>query len=164
MAPPRPASSCARNGSQRPDPSRPLAVGRPLANTRISIRRENGDPVPPGVVGEVWLGGVGLARGYLNNPDLTGGNSSRRRMGDFIDRETWAAGPKTAAWNSQDASTTRSNCTDSALSWARSNRRCFPTLLWRRQLRWWRRPRTAPRFWAFVRLRRYRYADGGRVA
>jgi len=54
-----------------PDASRPLPLGRPLANTGVSIRRDNGDPVPPGVVGEVWLSGVGLARGYLNNPDLT---------------------------------------------------------------------------------------------
>jgi len=54
-----------------PDRDRPLPVGRPLANTCISIRRDNGDPVPPGVVGEVWLSGTGLARRYLNNPDLT---------------------------------------------------------------------------------------------
>jgi len=53
------------------DRSRPLSVGRPLANTRISIRREDGTPVPPGVTGEVWLGGAGLARGYANAPDLT---------------------------------------------------------------------------------------------
>jgi amino acid adenylation domain-containing protein/thioester reductase-like protein len=57
--------------SPHPDPDRPLSVGRPLANTRISIRSNNGDRVPPGDVGEVWLGGVGLARGYLNNPELT---------------------------------------------------------------------------------------------
>ena len=63
---------CGEQLSPNPDPNRPLPVGRPLANTRISICRDNGDPVPPGVVGEVWMGGVGLARGYLNNPDLTG--------------------------------------------------------------------------------------------
>ena len=62
---------CAEQLSPHPETGRPLAVGRPLANTRISIRRDNGSPVPPGVMGEVWLGGTGLARGYLNNPDLT---------------------------------------------------------------------------------------------
>ena len=62
---------CAEQVSPHPDPARPLSVGRPLPNTRISIRRDNGDPAPPGVVGEVWLSGTGLARGYLNNPDLT---------------------------------------------------------------------------------------------
>ncbi len=62
---------CAERLSAHPEADRPLAVGRPLANTRISIRRDSGDPAPPGAMGEVWLGGTGLARGYLNNPELT---------------------------------------------------------------------------------------------
>ncbi|MFY9854408.1 MAG: amino acid adenylation domain-containing protein, partial [Terracidiphilus sp.] len=62
---------CAEKLSAHPDANRRLAVGRPLANTRISIRSNNGDQLPPGEMGEVWLAGVGLARGYLNNPDLT---------------------------------------------------------------------------------------------
>jgi len=62
---------CAEQISTHPDASRPLPLGRPLANTGISIRRDNGDQAPPGVVGEVWLSGRGLARGYLNNPELT---------------------------------------------------------------------------------------------
>ncbi|WP_074770387.1 non-ribosomal peptide synthetase [Magnetospirillum fulvum] len=71
------------------DRSRPLTVGRPLANTRISIRREDGTPVPPGVTGEVWLGGAGLARGYANAPDLnaqrfiTGPDGRFYRTGDL---------------------------------------------------------------------------------
>ena len=63
--------TCAEQLSPHPDASRPLPLGRPMPNTSISIRRDNGDPVPLGVVGEVWLSGTGLARGYLNNPDLT---------------------------------------------------------------------------------------------
>lgn len=62
---------CAERLSADPDPTRPLPVGRPLANTRFSIRREQGDRVPPGAKGEVWLSGIGLARGYLNNSPLT---------------------------------------------------------------------------------------------
>ncbi len=62
---------CGEQLPPNPDPDRPLPVGRPLANTCISIRRDNGDPLPPGVVGEVWISGTGLARGYLNNPELT---------------------------------------------------------------------------------------------
>ncbi|OYD81562.1 non-ribosomal peptide synthetase [Azospirillum brasilense] len=49
----------------------PVPAGRPLPNGRVTLRRPDGAPVPPGLPGEVWLGGVGLARGYLNNPDLT---------------------------------------------------------------------------------------------
>jgi acyl-coenzyme A synthetase/AMP-(fatty) acid ligase len=72
MVRPKPASSCAAElVPPSMDTSRPLSVGRPWPTQRFSIRRDNGDPVPPGVVGEVWLGGMGLARGYLNNPDLT---------------------------------------------------------------------------------------------
>jgi amino acid adenylation domain-containing protein/thioester reductase-like protein len=74
---------CAEQISAHPDASRPLPLGRPLANTGISIRRDNGDPVPPGVVGEVWLSGTGLARGYLNNPDLTAQRFVETRDGRF---------------------------------------------------------------------------------
>ena len=62
---------CAEPMTPHPDASRPLPVGRPIPNTRISIRGAGGQPVPPGVVGEVWLSGAGLARGYLNQPELT---------------------------------------------------------------------------------------------
>ena len=64
--------TCAERLSPDPDSSRPLAVGRPLANTRISIRRSDGAPAPLGALGEVWLGGAGLARGYLVHPELDG--------------------------------------------------------------------------------------------
>ncbi|MDQ2106642.1 non-ribosomal peptide synthetase, partial [Azospirillum isscasi] len=49
----------------------PPPAGRPLPNVRVTLRRPDGTPVPPGLPGELWLGGAGLARGYLNNPDLT---------------------------------------------------------------------------------------------
>jgi len=65
------------------DPSRPLNVGRPLANTLISIRREDGTRVAPGVTGEVWLGGAGLARGYANAPELTAQRFVTGRDGRF---------------------------------------------------------------------------------
>lgn len=70
---PTEGSILASMGRILPDSGRggPVPAGRPLPNTRVTLRRPDGTPVPPGLPGEVWLGGVGLARGYLNNPELT---------------------------------------------------------------------------------------------
>ena len=47
------------------------SIGRPIDNTQIHIFDENRSPVPPGSVGEIYIGGAGVARGYRNRPDLT---------------------------------------------------------------------------------------------
>ncbi|WP_190078552.1 condensation domain-containing protein, partial [Streptomyces daghestanicus] len=49
----------------------PPAIGRPLTNTRVFVLDEFLHPAPVGAVGEVYLAGPGLARGYLGRPDLT---------------------------------------------------------------------------------------------
>src|SRR5690606_15604788 len=46
------------------------AIGAPISNARVYVLDAHGEPVPSGVVGELYLAGPVLARGYLKRPDL----------------------------------------------------------------------------------------------
>jgi len=53
------------------EPGRVVPIGRPLPGSALYLLDERGEPVPPGVLGELWVGGAGVASGYLGDPEQT---------------------------------------------------------------------------------------------
>ncbi len=78
-------------------PGEPITIGGPIGNTDLHVLDDAGQLAPIGVVGELNIGGDGLARGYFNRPDLTDaafrqvalGQATRRlyRTGDLAIRQ-----------------------------------------------------------------------------
>jgi amino acid adenylation domain-containing protein/non-ribosomal peptide synthase protein (TIGR01720 family)/FkbM family methyltransferase len=58
-----------------------IPIGRPADNTQIFILDKTKKPVPMGIVGELYISGTGVARGYLNNPELTAEKFCLRQPG-----------------------------------------------------------------------------------
>ena len=74
-----------------------VPIGLPVANTVLRVRDAWGHDAPAGAVGELLIGGKGLARGYWNQPDLTsekfildrfGGRRRMYRTGDLVQRRS----------------------------------------------------------------------------
>ncbi len=67
-------------------------IGRPIDNVRTVVVDQYGQPLPVGIPGELWIGGAGLARGYLRRPELTAerfiesGGQRLYRSGDRVRR------------------------------------------------------------------------------
>ncbi len=66
-----PSEATANATAARIEPGRPVLLGRPITGARAYVLDRELGPVPSGQLGELVLGGTGLARGYLGQPDLT---------------------------------------------------------------------------------------------
>jgi amino acid adenylation domain-containing protein len=53
------------------DPGAPISVGEPIGNTSVYVLDKHGRPAPPEVEGQLFVGGAGVASGYLRDPELT---------------------------------------------------------------------------------------------
>ncbi|MEU6044084.1 non-ribosomal peptide synthetase/type I polyketide synthase [Streptomyces griseus] len=53
------------------EPGAMVPIGRPLPNSTLHVLDAHGEPVPPGVPGELWIGGDGVALGYAGDPEQT---------------------------------------------------------------------------------------------
>ena len=114
-----------------------IPIGRPIANTQVYILDGHQQPVPVGVVGELYIAGAGVTAGYLNQPERTAERfvpdpfvrrQVRKASGPGCTaRETWRAIWRTATWSFWDEATIRSRFAASASSWARL-KRCWPDM------------------------------------
>lgn len=76
---------------RRDDPSGCPPIGRPLDRVRVYVLDGQGQPVRPGGIGELYIGGAGVGRGYVNRPDLSAerfvlgpDGDSTYRSGDLV--------------------------------------------------------------------------------
>ncbi|WP_406016411.1 amino acid adenylation domain-containing protein [Streptomyces sp. NBC_00984] len=74
-------SACFEGPVDDLEPGRTVPIGRPLGNSTLHVLDRHGEPVPPGVPGELWIGGYGVALGYAGDPALTDRRFVTRTLG-----------------------------------------------------------------------------------
>ncbi len=69
-----------------------LSIGYPIANTQVYLLDDNQQAVPFGMVGELYIGGEGVARGYFNRPELTKAKFIPKKLNDTLSDKLYKTG------------------------------------------------------------------------
>ena len=77
-----------------PDRAQSVPIGRPIANTEAYVLRPDGELAAPGEPGELWIGGPGVALGYLARPELTAERFVERTIAPLPPRRLYASGDR----------------------------------------------------------------------
>lgn len=67
-------------------------IGHPIANTQVYVLDAHGQPTPIGIAGELYIGGAGMAEGYLNRPDLTAEKFVTNPLNEDLDSRLYRTG------------------------------------------------------------------------
>ncbi|WP_018690923.1 non-ribosomal peptide synthetase [Algicola sagamiensis] len=89
-----PTEACVWSAFARFSPGREKVIGKALPGEQVYVLNQDLKPVPTGVTGELYIGGIGLARGYLNREELTQERFVQVRITDSLDTRLYKTGDK----------------------------------------------------------------------